>query len=336
MMILPTGAIHLLDRLKFRFREDHGIDARLTEELMTSATSLESVGHVLSWLESSLAAKNLFWWVKTAEDRFRLMTTSKGSDDPKSELPEPFRRILNRHWIRFEPISADWQDSIRRLYGNAQNDVGAIDVWSEESHVLLVVWGETPPNHAPDDPALSLLDAAAALDDVPPSLKKSVRALNGRTYYLPALLALHRMHDVQSTIRQNNAIRIAWEWLTDVDEREAVVAMIRIQQVGTILAPRFVLEKSKRSKAEIELIDETIEGTPDLLEVFTLPSPLMQAMRWENSPQTSSLSFIASIALAAWRCADAKASAHPKKVNGPLAKRLDVKAKALLKTLHRI
>lgn len=335
MMILPTGAIHLLDRLKFRFQEDHGIEPRLTEAFIASETTLEAVGHVLSWLESSLAAKDLFWWEKTAEDPYRLIATSKDNGVRSALLPDPFQKVLIRRWIRFEAISADWEDSIRRLYGTTRNDVGAVDVWNDESHLLLVVWGETPPNHALDDPALSLLEAAAAIDDVPSSLKRVVRALNGRTYHLPALLALHRMHDKQTAIRQTNAIRLASGWLAEDDpEREAAFSMIRIQDVGTILAPRFVLEKQKRSKGETELIDETVDGSPELLDVFTLPSHLLQVFRWETLPQTSPLPFAASIALSAWRCADAKSQAHPKRIPATLVKHLDSKAKSLLKAKH--
>lgn len=336
-MILPTGAIHLLDRLKFRFHEDHGIDGRLTEAFMSSATALEAVGHVLSFLQSSLEPLTLFWWEKTTEASYRLVATSQGIDVSDAFLPERFLHVAPRRFIRFEAISADWQDSISLLYGTKRSDVGAIDVWKNETHLLLVAWGETPPNHAPDDPALSLLEAAAAIDDVPTSLKRVVRALNGKSYHLPALLALHRMHDEQTAIRQTNAIRLATGWLAKDDpERETIVAMIRIQDVGTILAPRFVLTKPKRSKGEIELIDETIDNTPDLLDVFTLPFSLMEALRFETQPQAGPLTYAASIALSAWRLADAGVLAHLGKIHGPLAKRMDPHARTLLKANHRV
>jgi hypothetical protein len=331
-MILPTDAIHLLERLKFRFHEDHGIDERLIEAFMQTTSTFEAATSVLHHLESSLVARDLFLWKNTGEDKYELIATSKDRIDQTTVLPEPFKHVADLHWIRFEPISSDWQNFIRLLYGTEKGDISAIDVKNEASHLLLIVWGESPSKHAPIDPALALLSVAVGLDDFPPSLQRSIRALNGKKYSLPALLALHRLHDGDTAIRHDHAVALAKSWISKDDPAiERIETMIRIQDVGTLLAPKYILEKHKRSVGETELIEETLDSTADLLEVFSLPTEALQVLTWDDASITKPLPFAVSIALSAWHCANVFKVSHRKKVPKTLAKRLDPRARLILK-----
>lgn len=308
-MILPTGAIHLLDRLKFRFKEDDQIDERLLDDFLRADSTAEAVFFVLSHLKSSLGAMHAMIWKKTEPDRYEFFASADESFPSEPILWGAMTKPMGIRRIRHEPLSKDWQSTQESLFGTANEEMTAIDAIHETHFCLIVAWSDAIPIGVSLEAEIMLLQASFDLDLVPEPLRRSVRTPYGKTYLLGPILALHRLHDPETLKHQEEAASLTDRILPQQPElAERVKTLLWIKNVGAILTPKRILLKSKRSKEENELLLETIGGTRDLLVLFHLEESLLLLSTVEANDEPFLLPEDVAMAEAAWRLTDRKVS----------------------------